>query len=64
MIGTFLLNGLLISTMAGYIDSREERWLSGKIRYSKKQFMFKKYDRKTAVGTIKLILSQGFNIAK
>ncbi len=43
MIGAFLLNGLLISTMVGYLESRKERWLSGKIRYSKKQFLFKKF---------------------
>lgn len=42
VFGTFLLNGLLVSTMVGYIDSRKDNWLNGKMRYSKSQFLFKK----------------------
>ena len=43
MFGTFLLNGLLVSMMVGYIDSRKDSWLNGKMRYPVSQFLFKKF---------------------
>jgi hypothetical protein len=33
ILGVFLLNGLLVSTIIGYVDSRKERWLRGGIDY-------------------------------
>ena len=33
ILGVFLLNGLLISSIIGWIDSRKEKWLKGEIRY-------------------------------
>lgn len=33
ILGVFLLNGLLVSSLVGWIDSRKERWLKGEIRY-------------------------------
>lgn len=43
MVGIFLLNGLLVSIIVGYIDSRKERWFSGKTRYSLWQFLFRRF---------------------
>ena len=43
LFGMFLLNGLLVSTMVGYIDSRKDNWMNGKMRYSASQFLFKKF---------------------
>lgn len=34
ILGVFLLNGLLISAIIGWIDSRKERWHKGDIRYN------------------------------
>ena len=33
IIGVFLLNGLLVSSIVGWIDSRKEKWLKGEVRY-------------------------------
>lgn len=33
ILGVFLLNGLLVSSIIGWIDSRKERWLKGDVRY-------------------------------
>ena len=33
ILGVFLLNGLLVSTIIGYVDSRKEKWLRGEIEY-------------------------------
>ena len=33
ILGVFLLNGLLVSTIIGYVDSRKGRWLRGEIEY-------------------------------
>ena len=33
ILGVFLLNGLLVSSIIGYIDRRKERWLKGEVRY-------------------------------
>lgn len=43
LFGMFLLNGLLVSTMVGYIDSRKDNWMNGKMRYSASQFLFKSF---------------------
>lgn len=34
IFGVFLLNGLLVSSIIGWIDSRKEKWLKGEVRYS------------------------------
>ncbi len=42
IFGVFLLNGLLVSSIVGWIDSRKEKWLKGEVRY--KWFLkFKKH---------------------
>ena len=33
VLGVFLLNGLLVSSIIGSIDSRKERWMKGEVRY-------------------------------
>lgn len=33
ILGVFLLNGLLVSSIVGWIDLRKEKWLSGEVRY-------------------------------
>ena len=33
MFGVFLLNGLLVSSIVGWLDKRKERWQTGTIRY-------------------------------
>ncbi len=33
ILGVFLLNGLLVSSIIGWVDHRKERWLKGEIRY-------------------------------
>ena len=33
ILGVFLLNGLLVSSIVGWIDSRKEKWLKGEVRY-------------------------------
>lgn len=33
ILGIFLLNGLLVSSIVGWIDSRKEKWLKGEVRY-------------------------------
>ena len=34
ILGVFLLNGLLVSSIIGWIDSRKEKWQNGSIRYN------------------------------
>lgn len=34
VLGVVLLNGLLVSSIIGWVDRRKERWLNGEIRYS------------------------------
>lgn len=34
LLGTFLLNGLLVSAVVGWVDRRKERWRKGEIIYS------------------------------
>lgn len=33
VLGVFLLNGLLVSSIVGWIDSRKSRWIKGEIHY-------------------------------
>ncbi len=33
ILGVFLLNGLLVSSIIGWIDSRKEKWLKGGVKY-------------------------------
>ncbi len=33
ILGVFLLNGLLVSSIVGWVDRRKEKWLNGEIRY-------------------------------
>lgn len=34
MLGVFLLNGLLVSSLIGWVDKRKDAWTSGTIRYN------------------------------
>ena len=36
ILGVFLLNGLLVSSIIGWIDTRKEKWLKGEVRYKKR----------------------------
>lgn len=40
VLGFFLLNGLLISTLINWFDRRREHWLNGNIRYNRWSFWF------------------------
>lgn len=33
ILGVFLLNGVLVSSIVGWIDSRKEKWLKGDVKY-------------------------------
>lgn len=33
ILGVFLLNGLLVSSIVGWIDSRKEKWIKGEVKY-------------------------------
>lgn len=33
ILGVFLLNGLLVSSIVGWVDSRKEKWTKGEVRY-------------------------------
>ena len=35
ILGMFMLNGLLVSSIIGYIDRRKERWMRGDVRYKR-----------------------------
>lgn len=35
IMGVFLLNGILVSSIVGWIDSRREKWLKGEVRYKR-----------------------------
>ena len=35
ILGVFLLNGLLVSSIIGWIDKRKEEWLKGSVRYDR-----------------------------
>lgn len=38
ILGIFLLNGLLVSTLIAWFDRRKERWIKGEIRYNQSRF--------------------------
>ena len=38
MLGVFLLNGLLVSSLIGWVDKRKDAWASGTIRYGLNSF--------------------------
>lgn len=35
VLGIFLLNGLLVSSLIGWFDSRKEKWLKGEVKYKR-----------------------------
>ncbi len=35
ILGVFLLNGLLVSSIVGWVDSRKEKWLKGEVKYGR-----------------------------
>ena len=35
ILGVFLLNGLLVSSMIGWIDSRKDKWIKGEVKYKR-----------------------------
>ena len=35
ILGVFLLNGLLVSSIIGYIDRRKEKWMKGEVKYKR-----------------------------
>lgn len=43
ILGVFLLNGLLVSSLIGWFDRRRERWISGSVRYSRWNFRGKEF---------------------
>lgn len=43
MLGVFVLNGLLVSSLIGWIDKRKESWQSGAIRYHYRNFKNKNF---------------------
>lgn len=43
ILGVFLLNGLLVSSLVGWIDNRKEKWYNGEIRYRYFALRNKKY---------------------
>ena len=47
IFGMFLLNGLLVSSIIGWIDRRKEKWLKGEIKYDK---FLKKYAHYVIIG--------------
>lgn len=47
IFGMFLLNGLLVSSIIGWIDRRKEKWLKGEIKYDK---FLKKYAHHVIIG--------------
>ncbi len=42
ILGVILLNGLLVTSIIGWIDSRKDKWLKGEIRYGRFAFVCKK----------------------
>lgn len=36
MLGVFLLNGLLVSSIIGWVDQRRDKWREGRIRYKRR----------------------------
>lgn len=62
ILGVFLLNGLLISSIVGWIDSRKERWLKGDVRYKGLLFCKRHYivigGNDMAVGIVRQLLKK------
>lgn len=63
ILGVFFLNGLLVSSIVGCIDSRKEKWLKGEIRY---KYFLKSKGHYVIIGgndMVGSIVSQIFNSA-
>ena len=62
ILGVFLLNGLLVSSIIGWIDSRKEKWLKGEVRYKGFLKLKKHYvvigGNDVAIGIVKQILDK------
>lgn len=43
ILGVFLVNGLLVSSLVGSIDTRKERWLKGEVKYNTLLNLFPHY---------------------
>ena len=43
IIGVFLLNGILVSSIVSWVEKRSERWKSGEIHYDKKRWFQKTF---------------------
>lgn len=55
ILGIFLLNGLLVSSIIGWVDRRKERWYSGKIDYKLKHLG--KYRFAVVIGANEIVAS-------
>ena len=47
LLGVFLLNGLLIASLIGWLDSRKAQWLSGQVDYD---FFLKRHEHYIIIG--------------
>ena len=47
ILGVFLVNGLLVSAIIGWIDIRKEKWLKGEVKY---RWLLKKYPHYVIIG--------------
>ena len=47
ILGVFLVNGLLVSAIIGWIDIRKEKWLKGEVKY---RWLLKKYSHYVIIG--------------
>lgn len=56
ILGVFLLNGLLVSSIVGWIDRRKDNWNSGDIRYDNVNF-FGKYRFAVVIGANEIAAS-------
>ncbi len=43
ILGFFLLNGLLVTSLIGWVDNRKEKWHNGEIRYGWWWFLFRRH---------------------
>lgn len=63
ILGVFLLNGLLVSSIIGYIDRRKEKWLKGEVKYSRFLRRKKHYviigGNDMVAGIVRQIISKG-----
>lgn len=53
ILGVFLLNGLLVSSIIGYIDRRKEKWQKGEVRY---KWFLKHYPHYVIIGGNDMVL--------